>query len=188
MPLGSGAWFLPLRRSHSPLLWRDISSSSFELSSTCAMISRGVWMPEDLSSSSSKFETEITSFLYSSVASLRWNRPISSSSEWSKEVVSSLGAVASGGTCWKGSSFSATSSEAKNPGFVTSIWAKRWSPTLIKLPGSWKVVNKGSKLRTRWTALNYPSSLTKTSDLRTLLRSATLTKLMLGVTYLLSVK
>ena len=40
----------------------------------------------------------------------------------------------------------------------------------------------------RWTFLNYLSSLTNTSDLSTLLRSATLTKLMSGAIYLLSVK
>lgn len=38
----------------------------------------------------------------------------------------------------------------------------------------------------RWTALNWPSSLTNTSDLSTLLRSLTLTNRMLGGTYLLS--
>lgn len=68
-----------------------------------------------------------------------------------------------------------------------SIQAKRRSPALIELPMSWKVVDKGLKPRMRWIDLNCQSLLTKTSDLRTL-RSAILTKLTLGITYLLSTK
>lgn len=132
-------------------------------------------MIEDLSSSSSKSETRITGSLCSSSGSSERNRSISSSSEWNKEVVSSLGAAAAREAHWKGNSSITTSFEAKNLGFVMSIQAKRRSVALIELPASWKVVDKGSKPRMSWTNLNCPSSLMKTSNLRTLLRSAMLT-------------
>lgn len=93
-----------------------------------------VWTPEDLLSFSLKSETEIAGSLYSSSASLGRNWSISFSNEWSEKDVSSLGVSASGGTHWKGNFSSATSFEAKNPSFITSIRAKRQSPVLIELP------------------------------------------------------
>ena len=120
--------------------------------------------------------------------SLRWNWSISASSDSRDDAVYSLKTAASWGGRQEGKSTGTISSRAKNLGTKTSILASRGSPALIAWPTSWNLSNKGWKLRMRWMALNCLSSLTNTSDFSTLLRSATLTKLMLGATYLLSAK
>ena len=80
------------------------------------------------------------------------------------------------------------SSQARNPGTEMSILRSLESPNLIAWPTSWKLSEIGSKSRMRWTALSCLFSLTNTSDLRTLLRSAMLTKLRLGAMCLLFAK
>ena len=124
----------------------------------------------------------------SSFSSSSWNWSISSSIDKRKEAVSSLGAATSGRARWEGSSTSTTSSQARNLSTKTSILRSRGSPALIAWPISWKLSDSGSKSRMRWTTLSCLSSFTNTLDLRTLLRFATLTKLRLGATCLLSAK
>ena len=69
-----------------------------------------------------------------------------------------------------------------------SIWASRGSLALIALPTSWNASERGTKSKIIWMAHNCLSSLTKISDLNTLLRLRTLTRLSLGATCLLSAK
>ena len=83
---------------------------------------------------------------------------------------------------------STMSSRAKNLSTETSIQASRGSLALIAWPTSWNLSNKGWKSRMRWMALSCLSLLINTSDLSTLLRSWTLTRLKLGATCLLSTK
>ena len=124
----------------------------------------------------------------SSFSSLSQNWSISSSSDKREEAVFSLGAAALGRARWRGSSTGGRSFWARKPGIETSILHSRRSPALMALPTSWKASDSGSKSRMRWTALNCPSSLINTSDLRILLRPATLTKLRRGAICFLSAK
>ena len=87
-----------------------------------------------------------------------------------------------------GSSTGTTSSRARNPGTKMSILQSLGSLAFIAWPISWKLSEIYSKSKMRWTALNCLSSLTNTSNLRTMLRFAMLTKLRRGVTCLLSAK
>jgi len=124
----------------------------------------------------------------SSLSSSSQNWSISSSSDRREKAVFSLGAAASGKASWGGSSTSTTFSRTRNLGTVTSILRIRGSPAPITWPTSWNLFDNGSKFRMRWITLSCLSSLTNTSDLRTLLRSVMLTKLRLGATCLLSAK
>ena len=144
--------------------------------------------PEILLNYSSGTDMWITGSPSSSLSSSSWNWSISSSSDRREEAVSSLRAIVLGRVRWEGSLTGTTSSRARNPGTEMSILWSRGSPALIMLPTSWKLSYNGSKSSMRWTALSYLSSLTNTSDLRTLLRFATLTKLRLGAMCLLSTK
>ena len=171
--------FLPARRSFKPFLGlSDISfSSSSELSSIFASTRPRVRTPEILSNSSSGSDMWMARSPYSSISSSRWNWSISSSSDRHEEAVSSLEAAASGRARTGGSSAGTTSFRARNPSTDMSILRSLGSPAMIAWPTSWKLSKIGSKSKIRWIALSYLSSLTNTSDLRTLLRSVTLTKL-----------
>ena len=83
---------------------------------------------------------------------------------------------------------STMSSQARNLSTETSIQASQGSLALIVWPTSWNLLDKGWKSRMRWMALSCLSLLTNTSDLSTLLRSWTLTRLKLGATCLLFAK
>ena len=127
--------------------------------------------PKNLSNLSSAFDIWMIGSLCSSLSSLSQNWSISSSNDRCEEAVSSLGVATSGRARWEGSSTSTTSSRARNLSTKTSILRSRGLSALIA-----------------WTALSCLSSLINTLDLRTLLRFATLTKLRLGATCLLSAK
>ena len=170
------------------LLSSSISSSSMESLSTRAMTSLGEWVVDCLSNSSSEFGRWIVCYASSSFSSLKWNWLISTSSDWREEAVSSLGTVASGRACWRGSSTGERSFLARKLGTETSIQASQRAPAFIAWPTFWNVFDRGSKSKIRWTACNYLSSLTNISDLSTLLRPVMLTRLSLGATCLLSAK
>ena len=163
-------------------------SSSSELLSTWASMSLGEQATEDLSSSYSESGSWIIGPPCSSLSSSSRNWSILASSDKREEVVFSFGAATSQGEWWKGSSTSTTSSRARNLGIEMSILRRQGSPALIAWPTSWKLFDNGLKSRMRWTALSCLSLLTNTLDLRTLLRFATLTRLKLGATCLLSAK
>ena len=127
--------------------------------------------PKNLSNLSSAFDIWMIGSLCSSLSSSSQNWSISSSSDRCEKAVSSLGAATSGRARWEGSSTSTTFSQARNLSTKTSILRSRRLSALIA-----------------WTAFSCLSSLINTLDLRTLLRFATLTKLRLGATYLLSTK
>ena len=146
---------------------------------------------ECLSNSPLESKKWIINSLYSSLSSSSWNWSISASKDRHEEDASSLEAATLWGNRWKCISTGGRSSRAKKPDTETSIQASLGSPTLPTLmvwPTSWNWVNKGLKLRIRWTALSCLSSLTNTSDLGTLLRPAKFTRLRWGFTYLLSTK
>ena len=179
---------LPARRSFRPFLrFKDISSSSLEMLSTWAIISLEEWATEDLSSSPLESESS-TGLSCASPSYSRRKWSISAFRNRCEEVVSSFEATNSRGEWWKGSSTSGRSPRAKKSSFETSIRVSLGSPALMALPMYWNIVDKGLKSSMRWTARNYLSSLTNTSNLSTLLRLAKLTRLRLGHTYLLSAK
>ena len=138
--------------------------------------------------SSSASESEGFTGLSSASPSSKQNWSNSVSRDRREKVVSSLEAATSQGKRWRGSSTGERSFRAKKPGTETSMQANLGSPAFIAWLASWYALDKGSSLRIKWITCNCLSSLINISDLSSLLRPGTLTRLSLKATCPLSAK